>query len=126
MDDIAALRPTLFCGVPRVFDRIYAGVMSKVGWGGWQVPRRGGGAGAGPGCRWLGDAAELLGAPARQGQPRAACRPAAPLSAPCASSHQVAEGSPIKRMLFNWGYARKLHALEAGHAFDKVGARVGG
>eukprot|EP00887_Chlorella_sp_A99_P003085 scaffold9.g3085.t1 len=30
MDDIAALRPTLFCGVPRVFDRIYAGVMSKV------------------------------------------------------------------------------------------------
>jgi long-subunit acyl-CoA synthetase (AMP-forming) len=26
-----ALRPTLFCGVPRVFDRIYAGVMQKVG-----------------------------------------------------------------------------------------------
>ena len=26
----AALRPTLFCGVPRVFDRIYAGVMGKV------------------------------------------------------------------------------------------------
>lgn len=25
-----ALRPTLFCGVPRVFDRIYAGVMQKV------------------------------------------------------------------------------------------------
>ncbi len=24
-----ALRPTLFCGVPRVFDRIYAGVMQK-------------------------------------------------------------------------------------------------
>ena len=26
-----ALRPTLFCGVPRVFDRIYSGVMQKVG-----------------------------------------------------------------------------------------------
>ncbi|KAL4444633.1 hypothetical protein ABPG77_002450 [Micractinium sp. CCAP 211/92] len=30
MEDIGALRPTLFCGVPRVFDRIYAGVMQKV------------------------------------------------------------------------------------------------
>lgn len=29
-DDIAALRPTLFAGVPRVFDRIYAGVMAKL------------------------------------------------------------------------------------------------
>lgn len=25
-----ALRPTMFCGVPRVFDRIYGGVMAKV------------------------------------------------------------------------------------------------
>ena len=31
VDDIGALRPTLFIGVPRVFDRIYAGVMQKVG-----------------------------------------------------------------------------------------------
>ena len=31
VDDIAALRPTLFIGVPRVFDRIYTGVMAKVG-----------------------------------------------------------------------------------------------
>lgn len=30
MDDIGALRPTMFCGVPRVFDRIYSGVMQKV------------------------------------------------------------------------------------------------
>jgi long-chain acyl-CoA synthetase len=30
MEDIGALRPTLFCGVPRVFDRIYSGVMQKV------------------------------------------------------------------------------------------------
>ncbi len=30
VDDIAALRPTIFAGVPRVFDRIYAGVMAKV------------------------------------------------------------------------------------------------
>lgn len=61
VEDIAALRPTLFCGVPRVFDRIYAGVMSKVD-----------------------------------------------------------SGSPIKRALFHWGYRRKLHALEAGYAFDKA------
>ena len=30
VDDIGALRPTMFCGVPRVFERIYAGVMAKV------------------------------------------------------------------------------------------------
>jgi long-chain acyl-CoA synthetase len=29
LEDIAALKPTMFCGVPRVFDRIYAGVHSK-------------------------------------------------------------------------------------------------
>lgn len=26
LDDIIACRPTLFCGVPRVFDRIYGGI----------------------------------------------------------------------------------------------------
>lgn len=30
LDDIMALRPTLFCGVPRVFDRIYAGINEQV------------------------------------------------------------------------------------------------
>lgn len=30
VDDIAALRPTLFLGVPRVFDRIYAGATAKI------------------------------------------------------------------------------------------------
>ena len=30
VDDIAALRPTIFIGVPRVFDRIYTGVLAKV------------------------------------------------------------------------------------------------
>lgn len=30
LDDIAACRPTLFCGVPRVYDRIYAGINEKV------------------------------------------------------------------------------------------------
>jgi long-chain acyl-CoA synthetase len=29
MDDIATLRPTLFVGVPRIFDRIYSGVNDK-------------------------------------------------------------------------------------------------
>ncbi|KAG2442580.1 hypothetical protein HXX76_002665 [Chlamydomonas incerta] len=30
MDDVCALRPTLFCGVPRVFERVYNGVRDKV------------------------------------------------------------------------------------------------
>ena len=61
VDDIGALRPTLFCGVPRVFDRIYAGVMAKVD-----------------------------------------------------------GGSGLKKALFHWGYKRKLHALDAGHPYDKA------
>jgi long-chain acyl-CoA synthetase len=61
VEDIAALQPTLFCGVPRVFDRIYAGTFAKV------------------------DA-----------------------------------GSRLNKALFHWGYRRKLHALEAGHAWDKA------
>ena len=30
VDDIGALRPTILIGVPRVFDLIYTGVLSKV------------------------------------------------------------------------------------------------
>lgn len=30
VDDIGALKPTIFIGVPRVYDRIYAGVMDQV------------------------------------------------------------------------------------------------
>ncbi|CAN0927711.1 Probable CoA ligase CCL6 [Linum grandiflorum] len=30
MEDIQTLKPTMFCGVPRVYDRIYSGTMSKV------------------------------------------------------------------------------------------------
>ena len=30
MDDVATLRPTIFVGVPRIFDRLYSGVTSKV------------------------------------------------------------------------------------------------
>ncbi len=30
VDDIAELKPTVFVGVPRVFDRIYSGVLSKI------------------------------------------------------------------------------------------------
>jgi len=30
MDDIGALKPTIFIGVPRVFDRIYSGVLAKI------------------------------------------------------------------------------------------------
>jgi hypothetical protein len=39
LDDIATLRPTLFCGVPRVFDRIYGGIYEQVSsW--WQDGKR--------------------------------------------------------------------------------------
>ncbi|XVF18245.1 hypothetical protein REPUB_Repub11eG0004800 [Reevesia pubescens] len=30
MDDMAALRPTLFCSVPRLYNRIYAGILNAV------------------------------------------------------------------------------------------------
>lgn len=33
-EDIAALKPAIFLGVPRVFDRIYSKVMAQVGGGG--------------------------------------------------------------------------------------------
>jgi len=31
VDDIGALKPSIFIGVPRVFDRIYSGVTDQVG-----------------------------------------------------------------------------------------------
>ncbi|XP_020099651.1 long chain acyl-CoA synthetase 2 [Ananas comosus] len=34
MDDIQELKPTIFCGVPRVYDRIYAGINHKIATGG--------------------------------------------------------------------------------------------
>ncbi|KAL6606162.1 hypothetical protein ACP70R_041815 [Stipagrostis hirtigluma subsp. patula] len=34
VDDIAALRPTVFCAVPRVLDRIYTGLTAKISSGG--------------------------------------------------------------------------------------------
>ena len=61
VDDIGALKPTLFAGVPRVFDRIYAGVLEKIN-----------------------------------------------------------AGSFLKKVLFEWGFKRKLHALDAGHKFDEA------
>lgn len=30
MEDIQALKPTIFCGVPRVYDRVYAGINNKI------------------------------------------------------------------------------------------------
>nr|AUD66219.1 long-chain acyl-CoA synthetase 2 [Prunus sibirica] len=34
LEDLQELRPTMFCGVPRVYDRIYTGVVNKVSSGG--------------------------------------------------------------------------------------------
>ncbi|KAJ6827157.1 long chain acyl-CoA synthetase 2 [Iris pallida] len=34
MEDIQELKPTVFCGVPRVYDRIYAGIQHKISTGG--------------------------------------------------------------------------------------------
>ncbi|KAF5443997.1 hypothetical protein F2P56_036505 [Juglans regia] len=34
MEDIQELRPTIFCGVPRVYDRIYSGIEKKISSGG--------------------------------------------------------------------------------------------
>lgn len=35
MDDVGALKPTIFAGVPRIFDRVYSGVTNKVSHSGW-------------------------------------------------------------------------------------------
>ena len=37
VDDLAALRPTIFIGVPRVFDRIYVAVTDQIKKGGTLV-----------------------------------------------------------------------------------------
>jgi hypothetical protein len=66
VDDAAALQPTMFCGVPRVFDRIYGRVMG-----------------------------------------------------------QVNAGGGLKKMLFDWGYSRKLHYLKQGKKQDEVGRGCG-
>ncbi|KAJ3697409.1 hypothetical protein LUZ61_001114 [Rhynchospora tenuis] len=34
MDDIQEMKPTVFCGVPRVYDRIYTGIQQKIASGG--------------------------------------------------------------------------------------------
>ncbi|CAK9161682.1 unnamed protein product [Ilex paraguariensis] len=34
IEDLIELKPTIFCGVPRVFDRIYTGIMDKISAGG--------------------------------------------------------------------------------------------
>ncbi|KAK4789331.1 hypothetical protein SAY86_020650 [Trapa natans] len=34
VEDIQELKPTIFCGVPRVYDRIYSGILAKVSSGG--------------------------------------------------------------------------------------------
>ena len=31
LDDVDKAKPTLFCGVPRIYDRVYAGVQAKIG-----------------------------------------------------------------------------------------------
>lgn len=35
LDDVGACQPTLFAGVPRVFERLYGGFMEKIKAGGW-------------------------------------------------------------------------------------------
>lgn len=32
MEDVQELKPSIFCGVPRVYDRIYTGIINKSGY----------------------------------------------------------------------------------------------
>jgi hypothetical protein len=32
MEDIQELKPSIFCGVPRVYDRIYTGIVYNYNW----------------------------------------------------------------------------------------------
>lgn len=61
VDDLGALKPTLFIGVPRVFDRIYSKVMAG-----------------------------------------------------------IREAGGLKKALFNFGFKRKLHFLQAGKKQHQV------
>jgi long-chain acyl-CoA synthetase len=63
VDDAAAFQPTMFCGVPRVYDRIYGRVMGG-----------------------------------------------------------VKEAGGLKKVLFEWGYNRKLHYMKLGKKQVEVGA----
>lgn len=47
--------------------------------------------------------------------------PHPPHPTPFAPPSQVSEGSFLKKALFNWGYQRKLHFLNKGLPYDKVG-----
>lgn len=127
-----ALRPTMFCGVPRVFDRIYAGVMQKAREQRRQasspheavtpwlcagqpvpaapVPRTASTGTSAARMPWL---CALLGASDTAASPRMYRHHAVP----CV---QVSEGSFLKKALFNWGFQRKLHFLNKGLSFDKV------
>ena len=61
VDDIASLKPSLFIGVPRVFERIHGRVVG-----------------------------------------------------------QIAAAGGLKKLLYSWGYARKLHFMRAGFAHDQA------
>lgn len=102
VDDIGALRPTIFIGVPRVFDRIYSGVLSKI-----QVEH-------------LREAHACPSSmPASKGsnlcmtQVRPCQAAVAPANDP--GDAVVQEAGGLKAFLFNWGFKRKLHFIEQGH-----------
>lgn len=61
VDDIGALKPSIFIGVPRVYDRIYSGIIDKIN-----------------------------------------------------------DAGGVKKLLFNWGFARKLFYLKQGFKSDKA------
>ena len=131
VDDIGALKPTIFIGVPRVFDRIYSGVLAKI-----QV----GVAGA-----LASDCYCECTVPSEQAghqkymPSRAATDSSWPVRCPCAVAHWQArppavsakvldqqwrrsggvmhmqEAGGLKKFLFDWGFKRKLHYIEGGY-----------
>ena len=111
VDDIGALRPTIFIGVPRVFDRIYSGVLSKI-----QVhvgreacvridpvPRE-----------------ELLPGLSHACACQAAVAPSRKLE-----NTMMQEAGGLKAFLFNWGFKRKLHFIEQGYPQHSVSTCAG-
>lgn len=112
VDDIAALKPAMFIGVPRVFDRIYSRIDGQVKGRAGQETRtaclhgdwRGGG-----------------GPPALLAW-KLSCRGGMlPFSF---FQLQIKGGGFITRALFHWGYQRKLYYMQQGYKQAQVSARA--
>ncbi|KAJ9525357.1 hypothetical protein QJQ45_003248 [Haematococcus lacustris] len=107
MADIDALKPTLFAGVPRVFERIYSGVQDQPD--------------TSPHTLWGQPVVTVMRGWSAAAAAAAVCglwscmAPVVVLAPP-----QLKKGGAVKNMVFNLAYYRKLYYIKAGYRHDKV------